>query len=185
MLTFIEGPQLSGKSTLIDELSKLESVDIKKFPFTKYSNYFNLKTPDELKGFQLGKDLAMLYFLSKNNKTLVDRGPLSSLYYSLFLDRMDLATIEGLLTLIAVEFGEVRFVFVIPKNRPADLVRDKKDRFDQIEKQKSDNLRLRSIKLVIDLAKSCKIDLRVFENDFNLSPEENARNLYNLLGGRL
>lgn len=186
MITFIDGSQLVGKSTLVEGLVNKGGFDSYKFPFGEYSNLFNLSTQEELKGFQLGKDLASLYFISelfdlskeRKNQVLIDRGPMSTVYYSLVLNRMSQTEVQKFFSVLRRYRGEFRFLFITAKNQPT-LIRNKKDNFNQLKSQELDNGALSTISW---LTKRYGLEFIHFENDFSIPIEDNVLKLYEIIG---
>lgn len=179
MIIFFDGPQGVGKSTLIKGLRDNWSYHSKtyKFEFSKYSKLFNLQFGESLKGFQLGKDLATLYWLKNlpdtGNLALIDRGPLSTLYYSMKFDRLSAKELKDFIdTLISFPGNNpVRYIFITSKNRD-NYFREKKDGFDGLDSGEE-----KTYKMFENICKRNKLDFTHFENDFSLPIEENIANL--------
>lgn len=175
MIIFIDGVQLSGKTTLIKEFEKI-NMNNYKFDFPKYTSEFHLKKKD-LKGFQLGKDLSMLSLLKNfNNDLIVDRGIYSSIYYSLLYKRMSKKDILKLLDIIAKNFNEFIYIFIYSKNSQ-NIIRDKKDGFDNLDK----SINYETLLFINNESKKRNIKFTLFVNDFNLSIEENFKTLRNVI----
>lgn len=89
MIIFLEGPRASGKSTLLKSLSS--EIEKFQFEFVNYVDYFQLeRNSRNLHDFSLGKDL-MLMQLNRDGIipfTVVDRGPLTVIVYSLMDNRI-------------------------------------------------------------------------------------------------
>ena len=182
MIVFIDGEQLSGKSTLIDVLSKEYGFISNRFPFDLHVNHFKLNEKDLLNGFQIGKDLGILFALnaiSPKNDFVFDRGPFSTIYYSLLDSRM---TNEQILS-FADEMSNYDFTYVFVRgiNQHKSLSnRTKEDGFDnlkEMEISEGEGVCL----LLEELANKYKLKYLTFYNDFSLSPEQNASNLVRLL----
>lgn len=182
---FIDGPQQVGKSTLIEGLSNKYGWRVLKFPFSKYSSLFGLSSKEELKGFQLGKDLSAMYWLSQfadcEEVVLVDRGPLSSAYYSITDKRMSGAEVSKLIKELA-SFGSNFKYFFITSCGDKDKVdkRSKNDGFDELD------LGTEDIDAVLKIGSDAfwsGIDFHLFCNDFSLSPEENYLRLGEIIEG--
>lgn len=175
MSIFIDGPQQSGKTTLIN-LIKDSGYSVFKFEFGKYSKMFDIKSKEELKGFQLGKDLAMLALAPRllDMNLLIDRGPLSTAYYSIVENRLPLNLIRKFLDEVKENSQGRGFVFIVPMNRPKLPNRNKGDGFDKGFSETKEHLRI-----LKDLINNVGLEDRVlfFANDFDNSPEENARAL--------
>ena len=176
MAIFIDGPQQSGKTTLINLIKSNGNYGVYKFEFGKYSKEFNLHTKQELASFSLGKDLAMVQILPNlvDGNLLVDRGPLSTAYYSIVENRLPINLILKFLRIVKEYSSDHGFIFIRPKNRPKLAARNKDDGFDKGFEEDEDHF----IQLV-NLIKEAGLGDRVlfFENDFNYSPEENASRL--------
>lgn len=182
MIVFIDGEQLSGKSTLIDILSKEYRFISNRFPFDLHVNHFKLNEKDLLNGFQIGKDLGILFALgaiSPKNNFVFDRGPFSTIYYSLLDNRM---SNEQILS-FADEMSKYDFIYVFVKgiNQHNSLkIRAKKDGFDDLkEKEISEGDAITF--LLQQLAEKYHLKYLTFYNDFSLPPEKNASNLIRLL----
>lgn len=185
---FIDGPQMVGKTTLIKCLCHKYGYYSYKFPFGDYSKCLGFKSPEVLKGFQVGKDLATLYWLNRSTFDigakvyLIDRGPFSSIYYSLSTGRMTFDEVDTFLDLIKDYSGVTNYIFITSINSPK-MDRSKEDGFDDLRSSEEDvDIVLASI---LDLAKSKGINLIHFENDFSKTPEENIIRLQELIIERL
>lgn len=179
MNIFIDGFQNVGKTTLLDN-SKYKHL---RFPFDVYVHDFDLKDPQSLNGFQLGKDLGMLFGLSvtdNRNITLFDRGPFSTIYYSLKEDRWTKRKyVENFLKHIK-SFKDNIFVFVTKINDETNIKREHNDGFDYLDddNEKSKDYYLGYLQGIANLH---EIDLRFFENDFSKPIEENIERFNNFL----
>lgn len=176
MFTFIDGPQLAGKTTLLMKLGSL--TQYYKFPFSEYTKKLDLQSNENLTGFQVGKDLATLYFISNLKPTtyypaVVDRGPFSTIYYSILQGRMTTDQIKKFLEEIE-KFNFFKYIFITPKNRPDSFVRDKEDGFDQLEASNS----AEAIDYIKEIVRFYNIDISFFENDFRKSIHDNSLELY-------
>lgn len=182
-IVFVDGSQGVGKSTLIAGLSTRTPTYVYKFPFSDYSKTFNIKNKEALKGFQLGKDLATLYFMSRSYTSqpypqVVDRGPFSTAYYSLTTGRMTEAEVGEFFKIMSEMVEHMSFVFVKPKNQ-ISFTRDKKDGFDELKATEVDPDK--AIDTLIALAKKYRIPLKIFENDFSVDIKKNVDNFYKLV----
>lgn len=171
MITIIDGLQLSGKTTLIEEINKVFNIKTLKFNFSYYSKLFNINK-FKIGPFQLGKDLSMLYFL-KNQKEdiIIDRGIFSTIYYSLLYKRLKKKDILTLFDVLKKEYINYKFIFIIKINtKNEDNIRNKKDGYDKLNKKINQ-------KIINFIKKECfirNIDFKIFENDFNKSIRENS-----------
>lgn len=115
---FIDGPQMSGKSTLIEFLEKTTNGLVYKFDFSEFFKNFNLDKSKDIWGFQIGKDFAILSLLEKINskqKIFIDRGPFSSIYYSLLFNReKEEIVLKYFDYLKKYKFS---YIFILPFNR--------------------------------------------------------------------
>lgn len=185
MIIFFDGPQQSGKSSLISELSKIGFGKGLKFPFSKYTQEYGFILDQGLKGFQIGKDMATLYYLSSlpqpEENYLMDRGPLSTLFYSLTHSRLDAVELSNLSKEVNYyqKLGNIKFVFIVPKYRPK-LIRDKLDGFDGLD---LDNRLKSDLNQFYKFAEYHNLDFIKFENDFSKPIEENAKRLAEILWG--
>lgn len=186
MLIFFDGPQQSGKSSLIEELVKKGFGKGLKFPFSKYTQEYDFILDHEIKGFQVGKDMATLYYLSNlpqpKENYLMDRGPLSTLFYSLTHNRLDAVELSNLSKEVNEyqKKGQIKFVFVVPKNRPKLSTRFKLDGFDGLDL----NSRLKSdLNQFYRFAEYHNLNFIKFENDFSIPIEENAKRLLGVIDG--
>lgn len=182
-IIFVDGSQGAGKSTLISGISSRTPVYIHKFPFSEYTKTFSLNSNESLKGFQLGKDLATLYFMSRTGwprpwSQIVDRGPFSTAYYSLTTGRMTEGEVEEFIKNIA-EFSEpFSFIFVVAKNQ-VDYVRDKKDGFDNLKRSEVNPVS--ALETIERLADKYRVGLKVFYNDFSVGISQNVDKFYQLV----
>jgi len=177
MITIIDGLQLSGKTTLIEELNKNNEFETLKFNFSYYSKLFKINK-FKIGPFQLGKDLSMLYFL-KNQKEniIVDRGIFSTIYYSLLYKRLKKADILTLFDVLKKEYINYKFIFIIKINSNNEDNRTKNDGYDKLNK----NINLKIIKFIKRECFIRNIDFKIFYNDFNKSIKYNANALKELL----
>lgn len=185
MITIIDGLQLSGKSTLIEQL-KNHGYKSLKFNFSKYSKIFNVnENPKDLipiKYFQIGKDLALLSTLKEfdynNSKIVLDRGIFSTIYYSFLYNRMSFEDIDKLFDIIQDEFKNFQFVFIIKTNWDNYLrFRNKNDGYDFLDKVEDTLI----LKYIQEECERRKINFKIFENDFNESIELNGLKLQHLM----
>lgn len=191
MILFIDGQQLSGKSTLISELCNNNSWESYRFPFDTYVNTFKLNDIKSINGFQIAKDLGILFALNAckpKNNIVFDRGPLSTIYYSLLTKRMNSEQIDEFFKELE-KYPDFVYVFVKKSNFDNKIigVREKNDGFDDIENidfnYNQEIYKEMSINTIVDLAHKHKLRYFIFYNNFNLSPEENAERLKFALKG--
>lgn len=180
MIIFIDGPQCVGKTTLIDYLVNKYGFKKYKFDFSKYTKLFNIEENSDLRNFQIGKDFSMLYWLSElensNEKIIIDRGPLSSIYYSHLLNRMNEKDLKTYFDLIS-EFKNIKFILLFAKNKKEEIKRNKKDGFDNLSKEINE----KTINFIINNCKNKNINLNIFYNDFSKNINLNGENLNYLI----
>lgn len=182
---FVDGSQMVGKSTLLEGLSKKYGLKVYKFPFSKYATLMNFGKED-LRGFQVGKDFSALYWLGQISELggtiLVDRGPMSTAYYSLACNRMSHQQIETFISSLSGFGSNFIYLFITAKNRPNDLNRNKNDGFDNLREGESE---AGVLELLKKASKKANINFIHFENDFDISINSNLEKLCNLIGGEL
>lgn len=175
MITFIDGPQLVGKSTLINYLVDKCKYRSFKFEFSKYSKIFNIEDKRDLRSYQIGKDCSTLYWIkelaNKQEDILIDRGVMSTIYYSLLLERMGQDEILDLLDLVAYYNKDFKFVFIISKNKKEEIQRNKDDGFDYLNKDVNEEI----LKFMLRACKNRGIKFTIFKNNFSKSIEENGK----------
>lgn len=182
-IIFVDGSQGVGKSTLIDGICSKFPIYKYKFPFSEYTKTFNLTDRNSLKGFQLGKDLASLYFLSREGisskySQIIDRGPLSSVYYSLTTGRMSIDEVEEFFKIISEYSDKFSFILVV-SNTPVEFIRDKKDGFDELKSKEVDPEG--ALEIIVNLANKYGVRVKVFRNNFSESIENNSYRFYKLV----
>lgn len=139
MKIIFDGPQQVGKTTILnilkDEMKK--ETKIIKFPFSEVVKSHQLLQTDKFMSLlQIGKDEMLLTLSSlisdKSYNIFIDRGPMSSLYYSLTLNRE--ININRYITMIneLTKQGFV-FIFIYSLNKNVMMSRNKKDKFDSLE----------------------------------------------------
>lgn len=182
MIVFIDGPQLVGKSTLIDYIKKFYNYeDVLKFEFGKFSKEFEIFTNEELRSFQIGKDFASLYYLNElekftsNHNFLIDRGIMSSIYYSLSLGRMTPRDILKVFDYLE-NFKNFKFIFIV-SSHSNNKERIKKDGFDKLPKE----LDVDVLNFMKEECEKRNINFHIFTNDFEYSIAYNGENLEELL----
>ena len=174
-IVFIDGSQCVGKTTLIEGLTNRTPVKVLKFPFADYTKLFNLS--DDIRGFQLGKDLSALYFISNSDlgvdyPVVVDRGPLSTAYYSLTTGRMSLEEIDSLFKVLSGYSDKFSFVLVTAKNqKPIERIRN--DGFDELKSSEIDPEK--AVSVIKELADKHRVPVKFFENDFSVEISDNIR----------
>lgn len=180
MILFIDGPQGAGKSTLIDYLVEKKNFKKYKFDFSKYSQAFKINQNSKLKNYQIGKDFATLYWLKElansEDNIVIDRGVMSSIYYSYSYKRMSKKEILIYFNLLE-DFKNFKFMFILPKKR-TNFIRNKEDGFDSLDINEYDT---DTIDFIINNSNERNIDFDVFYNNFTKSIEENGERLIDYL----
>lgn len=181
MIIFMDGPQSVGKSTLINYLINHSNFKNYKFDFSKYSKIFNIDKKNKLKYYQIGKDFSTLYWLDKLSKKedniIIDRGIISSIYYSINQKRMSEKEILNYLECLK-EFDNFKFLFILPKKRKEKIIRNKNDGFDNLDNNEYD---YEAVEYINNYCKANNIDFEIFYNNFSKSIEENGEKLINYL----
>lgn len=177
MNIFIDGFQTTGKSTLI------EKCDFKynRFPFNQYLDSLDLK--NDLNGFQIGKDLGMLFALQYNKENVIfDRGPFSTIFYSLKENRFGNKTPEILTKFLSEisKFKNCEYVFVVKKNNKENIKREHNDGFDYLNDD-DDKEKENILQDIVNTAKQFGINIHIFTNDFSKSLDDNIYNFNKLL----
>lgn len=171
MIIFIDGYQNCGKTTLIEKCKYKHN----RFPFNQYLNKFNLYTKNELNGFQFGKDLGMLFGLQYVNENIIfDRGPLSSVYYSLKENRYGESTHKIIFDFLKEisQYNNIKFVFIKKINDKQNIKRLHNDGFDYLNDD-HDLEREYTFDEMNYLAKSAGIKINTFINDYSKPLNEN------------
>lgn len=178
MVVFVDGFQSCGKTTLIDGCKYKHN----RFPFNQYMDMFELS---DINGFQLGKDLGILFALQYTKENVVfDRGPFSTVFYSLKENRYGDKTPE-LMTKFVSElksFKNCAYVFVVKKNAPKDYFRFRGDGFDYLNDE-DDPEKEGLLNAIVLQAKSLGIKIHLFENDFSEKVKQNLHRFNDLLEG--
>ena len=178
MNLFIEGFQQSGKTTLL----KLSPYKYHHFPFADYVKEFNIKNKREVFNFQLGKDLGILYSLENTKESvIIDRGPISSLYYSLKEKRCTLSTIKKYVEELS-KYKNFKYLIVEKINESKTLRRNRKDGFDYLNDEEDPEKENR-MKQIIKLFKKYNIPIYYFINDFSKPIEETSKEFNRTIEG--
>lgn len=135
MLIEISGMQKAGKSTLIEGLTF--NFNLYKFPMGGVCKYFGIKPTWEM---QIAKDISTLEFYSQVIKiseaddipTISDRGPLSTIFYSILFNRASLDQIKEFVDYLANYRTDWRPLWVEGVNQPI-IKRSKSDGFDKLQ----------------------------------------------------
>lgn len=136
MLIEISGMQKAGKSTLIEGLTF--NYNLYKFPMGGVCKRFGIKPTWEM---QIAKDISTLEFYSQVVKlseaddipTISDRGPLSTIFYSILFKRASLDQVKDFVEFLANNYPtDWRPVWVEGVRQPV-LTRKKSDGFDKLQ----------------------------------------------------
>ena len=136
MLIEISGMQKAGKSTLIEGLTF--NFNLYKFPMGGVCKQFGIKPTWEM---QIAKDISTLEFYSQVVKiseaddipTITDRGPLSTIFYSILFKRASLDQIKEFVKYLANYRTDWRPIWIEGVNQPNMLGRSKADGFDTLQ----------------------------------------------------
>ena len=175
MFIFIDGFQTSGKSTLINNCKYKH----RRFPFNQYLDLF----PLDLNTFQITKDLAILFLAEAVKDNIVfDRGPFSTIFYSLKEDRFGKDTTKIVRRFLGQlkEFPNCEFVFVKKINETEVIKREHNDGFDYLNDD-DDPQKDVLLDSIIYEAEKVGIKIHIFENDFSISLKQNYHRFNDLL----
>lgn len=186
MVTFIDGPQISGKTTLCQNLVERNKAQLHKFPFSQYTKAFGFQEDlSALNGFQVAKDLACLHWLDEfraepysfGKKILIDRGPLSTAYYSFTHNRLTEDQLDKFWDAISYYSHGVdcpfSFIFMVGVNKPV-IERQKADGFDHLRLHEDEK---DGTQYICQMAKMHGLPFKFFENDFSKPVKDNADRL--------
>lgn len=177
MIVYVDGFQNCGKTTLLEHCNYKHS----RFPFNEYLYKFDLT--DDLNTFQLTKDLGIVFagqFITDN--IVLDRGPLSTAFYSLKEKRFGDKTGQVIFSFLKeiAQYQSRAFVFVKKINDNNPVKRMHRDGFDYLNDDE-DTEKDKTLNEMIYLARSANIKVVIFENDFSKSIEENCTNFNKLI----
>lgn len=179
MIIFVEGAQGVGKTTLINSCKYKH----RRFPFNEYLEQFKLKSTDNLNGFQLGKDLGMLFALQFVKENIIfDRGPLSTVFYSLKEYRFGEETNNIVFNFLKEisKYQKISFIWIKKVNSKSKIKRDHNDGFDYLDDENDSN-KNKLFEIIKMFANYTNINIKVFENDFSKKLKSNIHNFNNLL----
>lgn len=174
MLIEISGMQKAGKSTLINGLKY--DFYLYKFPMGTVCKTFGVKPTWEL---QIAKDISTmeLYYQLLQDSSFVeipiisDRGPLSTIFYSLLFHRTSDEAIDTFVKYLS-KFDFWVPIWVEAINQP-ELKREKTDGFDKLQ----DGLDPNEVKLakqkMIGILDKYRIKPTIIYNDFQIPVEKN------------
>ena len=184
MNIFIDGFQNTGKTTLIENCKFKHN----RFPFNQYLEEFNLSNNrDCLNGFQIGKDLGILFGLQYSKQNVIfDRGPFSTIFYSLKEMRFNENTTTILIKFISElkKYENCKYVFVKKINSKGEEKRNHQDGFDYLNDDE-DQEKEKLLEQIIFTAKKFGVEINIFENDFSLSLKTNYHRFNDFLEGLL
>ena len=178
MIVFVDGFQNTGKTTLVQSCKYKHN----RFPFNQYLDLFGL-SKEALNGFQIAKDLAMMFGLQYSKENLVfDRGPLSTAFYSLKENRYGPDTPEVMVKFLKEvnSFKGFKYVFVTKKNAADGFLRTHADGFDYLNDE-NDPDKESLLWSVADQAQALGMKISFFENDFSKKPKQNIHVFNDLL----
>lgn len=182
MIVIFDGPQLAGKTTLLKEVCRKKPGLVIKFPFTQVVKDFSLTNVDTLKGLQLGKDFGMFEVLANlenlKGNVYLDRGVLSSAYYSLTQKRMSILEVSTFISRIKEKLlnsqNMIKLVWVHPIGQ-REITRDKRDGFDGLDSIEPETL---AESFLCQKAEDEFGDRFIaFENDFEVPLKETVEGL--------
>ena len=180
MLIEISGMQKAGKSTLIEGLTF--NFNLYKFPMGGVCKKFSIKPTWEM---QVAKDISTLEFYSQVVKlseaddipTISDRGPLSTIFYSILFKRASLDQIKDFVEFLASNYPtDWRPVWVVGVNQPNTVGRSKDDGFDKLQDGLDDIEVDIACKTMFDILNENNIQPVVFYNNFELGVEKSQEN---------
>lgn len=174
MVFIVEGLQNVGKSSLIKALK----YKTDRFSFNEYLDEFKLNTYGELNAFQIGKDLGILFglnFLSKEEIVILDRGPISTMFYSIKEARK--LSKEGTLPFFLNEIHKFKNIHYICVNKINDKFKNKRNKKDGFDYLNDNELDKYNFKLLEETLIKSGLKIYHFNNDFSKSIEENAKQL--------
>ena len=177
MIIFIDGWQGSGKTTLIENCKYKHG----RFPFNQYLNKFDLDIND----LQITKDLAILFtsqFIKDN--VILDRGPFSTIYYSLKEDRYGKDTPLQMMKFMKElrEYNNCQFVWIFKTNDNSLQPRKHNDGFDYLNDDEDPN-KEKLLQSIFDTAQNLGIMIHTFEVDFSLKEKDNVKRFNDFLEG--
>lgn len=177
MIIFVDGYQNVGKSEMVDNCKYKHN----RFPFNQYLDELKL----DLNNYQLGKDLGMVFMSNfiKDN-VILDRGPLSTVFYSLKENRYGDKTVEMMIRFLEQikPYKNCRFVWVNKINDNDQLPRIHEDGFDYLDDD-HDNKKEETFVFMLKLLDYVGIDVHIFENDFSVKLKQNYHRFNNFLEG--
>lgn len=177
MIIFVDGFQNTGKTTLIDNCKYKHN----RFPFNQYLDELRL----DLNNYQIGKDLGMC-FISQfvKDNIVLDRGPLSTVFYSLKENRYGDKTTEIMVRFLTQikQYQNCKFVWVKKINSACDQTRIHEDGFDYLDDD-NDPKKDEIFTFMLKLCDYVAIDVYIFENDFSKKLKQNYHIFNALLEG--
>lgn len=181
MFIFIDGFQNVGKTTLITESGYKDY----RFGFVKYIDSFDLKDKNSLNGFQIGKDFGMLFLSNhcyRDKNLIIDRGPLSTLYYSVKEKRWPSEEYMNKYLEELSSYKNIRFIWVTKINDNTHNRRNRNDGFDFINDDSEDyEARIRELQ---EYCRKYEIRFDVFLNDYSKDIRSNCRSFRRLIEGK-
>lgn len=180
MLIEISGMQKAGKSTLIEGLTF--NFNLYKFPMGPVCKHFCIKPTWEM---QIAKDISTLEFYSQVVKlseaddipTISDRGPLSTIFYSILFNRTRLDNVKDFVKFLASNYPtDWRPVWVECVNQPDTVGRMKNDGFDDLQTDLDQVKVVEARETMFNILNENHIHPTVFCNNFELGVEKSQEN---------
>lgn len=176
MLIEISGMQKAGKSTLIDGLTF--NYNLYKFPMGSVCKLFDIKPTWEM---QIAKDIAALEMFDQviapselnDIPTISDRGPLSTIFYSLLFHRATDEQIETFVSLLS-KFICWTPVWIDSINQPV-IVREKNDNFNHLQDDLDPSEVEQAKQKMFALLDKYEIEYKIITNDFANTIEDNQK----------
>lgn len=175
MIIFIDGYQNTGKTTLINNCKYKHG----RFPFNQYLEKLSMNIND----YQITKDLGICFtaqFVKDN--VVLDRGPLSTVFYSLKENRYGTLTDEIMYNFLNCIKNHKGFEFVWVKkiNNDNQIQREHNDGFDYLNDDNDEN-KEQTLKRMLNICDKLNIKVHIFEVDFSKKLKQNYHAFNNFL----
>lgn len=177
MIITVCGLQLVGKSTVLEPL--FNEYKHYKFPTGKICKTMDINITWE---FQVAKDIAMLDIFSKEKDViLLDRGPLSTIFYSLLFKRTSEENIRNYVHSMLKSYSNVwRPIWIKSFGAPL-LERKKSDNFDNLQVGLTENDYKEAEIKMWELLSEAEIKAWCITNNFREPISENQRRFSDLI----
>ena len=176
MIIFIDGFQNTGKSTLINNCKYKHS----RFPFNQYLD----ELPMNLNTYQFGKDFGICFaaqFIKDN--VVLDRGPLSTVFYSLKENRFGENTLDMVFKFLQLIKQNKGYKFVwLKKINDNGIERKHDDGFDYLDDD-NDEKKEEIFTQMMNLCAYVGIKVHVFTVDFSKKEKQNFHLFNDFLEG--